>query len=374
MTQYENLSDISTFYHLRHGKKKVYALKTKAKEKLLGARVVALTSATLMVLASALLPISAVRAESTATPKPPLKVVVFDGPSVDHDGVWMAIKEGFYKKAGLEVQTRIFPSGTVAFQSFAAGAGDIMMGGELDALNHWHHNAPYYRIILPMDRDSGSYIAYVRNDIKTAADLKGKTIGVLENSTGQWFLSEYLTKNGISKSDVTVRNLSNSVLPVALCKGDIQAFFSWQPRGARTEEICGKDVHLLSDAKGYINGYNLAGARITWLNTPKGHDIAMRFVRATAEGSKFAASHLSDVAAYAKRVFGMTKADVESQYKFLNRKLAFDKVFFSDFCELSTWAQGQGMFEDKTNLSNFIWTDGIKAVDPALVTAAPPPC
>jgi ABC-type nitrate/sulfonate/bicarbonate transport system substrate-binding protein len=306
--------------------------------------------------------------------KPPLKIVVFDGPSVDHDAVWMAIAKGFYKEEGLDVTTRVFPSGTVAFQSFHAGEGDIIMGGELSALSHWRNSDPEYRVIMDLERDSQSYIAVVRNEIKTAADLKGKAIGVLRGASGQWFLSEYLAKNHIPESDVTVKNLGNPVLPVALCQGDIQGLFSWQPRGTRTMAICGKDVHYLSNAEGYMRGYNLAGARASWLATPEGHEAAMRFVKATAKGSKVAASDFASVYAYAKEKFGMSEEDVKEGYKYLVRPLAFDTGFFSDFCSLSQWAQSAAIIKGKSDLSGFVWTDGIKAVDPKLVAVTPPPC
>lgn len=304
----------------------------------------------------------------------PLKLVIFDGPSVDHDAVWMAIAKGFYKQEGLDVTTRIFPSGVTAFQAFHAGQGDIIMGGELSALQHWRNTDPDYRVILDMERDSKAYIAVVENDIKTAADLKGKTIGVLKEASGQWFLSEYLSKNDVPESDVTIKNLDNPVLPVALCRGDIQGLFSWQPRGTRTMEICGPKVHYLATATGYMQGYNLAGARASWLKTPEGREAAMRFVRATAKGSKVAASDFPSVYAYAKQKFGMSEADVKDQYSYLVRPLAFDKVFFSDFCSLSQWIQNSGISKGKSDLSGFIWTDGIKAVDSSLVIPAPPPC
>jgi ABC-type nitrate/sulfonate/bicarbonate transport system substrate-binding protein len=305
---------------------------------------------------------------------PPLKLVIFDGPSVDHDAVWMAIAKGYYKDEGLDVSTRIFPSGTAAFQSFKAGEGDIMMGGELAALSHWRNSVPDYRVIMDLERDSEAYIAVVRNEIKNPEDLKGKTIGVLKGASGQWFLSEYLAKHNIPESAVTIKNLTNPVLPVALCQGDIQALFSWQPRGTRAMAICGKDIHYLSTAKGYMRGYNLAGARASWLKTPEGREAAMRFVRATAKGSKVAASDFEAVYQYAKQKFGMSEEDVKEQYKYLVRPLAFDDGFFSDFCSLSKWAQDAGIFKGKSDLSGFVWTDGIKAVDPKLVVPTPPPC
>jgi ABC-type nitrate/sulfonate/bicarbonate transport system substrate-binding protein len=225
-----------------------------------------------------------------------------------------------------------------------------------------------------MERDSKGYVGVVSNSIKSPQDLKGKTVATRIGSTGSWFVSEYLAKNGVPESEVTIKNLDNQILPAALCRGDIDGFFIWQPSGARAMEICRDKIRYLTTAEGYIQGYNLAGARLKWLETPEGRDKAMRFVRATMKGAKVAESDFAAVAAYTKENFGMSEQATHEQYDYLIRPLAFDKVFFNDFCSLSAWMQKANISKEKADLSKFIWTDGVKAVNPSLVIAAPPPC
>ena len=67
---------------------------------------------------------------------------------------------------------------------------------------------------------------------------------------------------------MTIKNLDTQVLPTALCKGEIDAFFIWQPFGSRTLEICPETAHLLTTAEGYVHGYNLAAARPGWTSAP----------------------------------------------------------------------------------------------------------
>ena len=43
---------------------------------------------------------------------------LFGQPSVNNDAIWMALENGFYKEQGLDVDYRVFPSGTTAFQTF----------------------------------------------------------------------------------------------------------------------------------------------------------------------------------------------------------------------------------------------------------------
>jgi len=56
------------------------------------------------------------------------------------------------------------------------------------------------------------------------------------------------------------------------------------------------------------------------------------------------------------------------------RPMAIDKVYYDDFCSLSRWAQSVKATDGKIDFK--ILTDGapLKAINPKLVDAPPPPC
>ncbi len=162
------------------------------------------------------------------------KVVLFGQPSVNNDAIWMALEHGYFKEQGLDVEYRVFPSGTTAFQTFRTGQGDIVMTGDLPSVQYFFNNPGQYQTFAALERDSKSYVVIARKDIKKPQDLAGKTVATRVGSTGSWFVSEYLTKNKVDPKSVSVKNLDTQLLPAALCKGDISAFFIWQPIGSRT--------------------------------------------------------------------------------------------------------------------------------------------
>jgi NitT/TauT family transport system substrate-binding protein len=304
----------------------------------------------------------------------PLRMTLFGQPSVNNDSIWMALEKGFYKDEGLDVTYRLYPSGTTAFQAFQSGQGDIVMTGDLPSVQYFFRVKGDYRTIAAIERDSKGYVAVAGKDIKTPQDLAGKTIATRVGSTGSWFISEYLTKNHVDPNTVKVINLDTQVLPAALCGGQIAAFFIWQPVGSRTLEICPDKAHYLSDATGYIQGYLVAGARPAWLASPQGKDIATRWLRATIKGRDVAAKDFKDVAAYAAAKFGLSEKATRDQWDTNIRPIALDKIYYSDFCSESRWAQGEKQTEGKIDYTKFTWPDGLKAIDPKLVDPPPPPC
>ncbi|MFN2643886.1 MAG: ABC transporter substrate-binding protein [Burkholderiales bacterium] len=302
------------------------------------------------------------------------KLTLFGQPSVNNDSIWMALQHGYFKEQGLEVDYRVFPSGTTAFQTFRTGQGDIVMTGDLPSVQYFFNNPGQYQTFAAIERDAKGYVVIARKDVKKAQDLAGKTVATRVGSTGSWFISEYLTKNGVDPKAVPVKNLDTQLLPAALCKGDIAAFFIWQPIGSRTLEICPNDAHQLSTAEGYIQGYLVAGARPEFLNSADGADKVARFLRAVLKGKAKAESDFSAVAAFAAKTYSLSEKATRDQWDTNLRPVALDKVYYDDFCSLSKWAQGAGLTNQPIDFAKLTWPNALRAIDPKLATPPPPPC
>lgn len=294
------------------------------------------------------------------------KVTVFIGPLAGLDSIWMADAQGYFRAEGLDVDLKQFPSGTTALQTFKTGAGDLVHTGELPAVNYWLSSNKEYRVVAVEERNSLSYSVTALNEVKSAADLKGKTVATRVGSTGSWFISEYLAKNGVSPADVTIKDLETSVQPTALCRGDIAAMFMWHPFGLRAREICPTKVHELSNAEGYIHGYSILGARPTWLQDATNQDTLKRFVRAMAKGRTYALAHPDDVVAYMKSKFGADEASTRFMIKIVERSLGFDKVFYDDFCHLTAWMKQGGLIKEEFDFAKFVDAKAVAALDPKL--------
>ncbi len=95
------------------------------------------------------------------------KVVLFGQPSVNNDAIWMALEYGYFKEQGLEVDYRVFPSGTTAFQTFRTGQGDIVMTGDLPSVQYFFNNPGQYQTFVAIERDAKGYVVIARKDIKS---------------------------------------------------------------------------------------------------------------------------------------------------------------------------------------------------------------
>jgi NitT/TauT family transport system substrate-binding protein len=302
------------------------------------------------------------------------KLTVFVGPVVYNDALWMADAKGFYKEAGLDVELKPFASGSTALQSFGAGQGDIVVSGELPSVSYWASHPGEYKTVFAISRESKGEVAMASTEIKSAQDLVGKVVGTRVGSTGSWFIAEYLAAAGVDTSKVEVKNLETQILPTALCGGDIDAFFIWEPFGTRAKEICGDKIHKLTDATGYMNAYLVAGVRPTWLLDKANSEALSKFIAATLKGKAVAEKDFPSVAAYVEEKFGMSEAAAKPTWEVLERPIGFDQTFYDDFCKLANWMKSSGSLEKEFSFADYLDTNALKAADGDHFVAPPAGC
>lgn len=84
-------------------------------------------------------------------------------------------------------------------------------------------------------------------DVKTVADLKGKTVAIPHRMSGHnILLSKALTDAGLKYSDVTVREMAPPDMPAALATGEVAAYIVAEPFG--TQSILNGKARVLKTA------------------------------------------------------------------------------------------------------------------------------
>lgn len=173
---------------------------------------------------------------------------IYIGTTPHFGNIIVGAEKGFYQKEGLTAKITNFASGSVAADAFRTGKGSIIVAGDQPSIRLWTQG---FVGISPQAHYNTLSIIVARNNIKGAADMKGKKVGVLLGSTSEFFTKLYLSKAGMSTNDVDMVNLRPAEMVTGLARGDIDAFVIWQPFGWRALAAV-KDAHILTTAKGYF--------------------------------------------------------------------------------------------------------------------------
>jgi len=162
--------------------------------------------------------------------------------SATSGSIWVAEEKGLFKKHGLDAEVIIIGGGASrVVSSLVAGEIQFSVGGGDAVIRAALRGADGVLVASPMK--TGLQRMMVRPEIKTPADLKGKTIAVTRfGSASHWVLQLFLRKWGMRTDDIKMLQLGSSpAMFASLEKGavdgavfTIPTFFLAEERGYRT--------------------------------------------------------------------------------------------------------------------------------------------
>jgi NitT/TauT family transport system substrate-binding protein len=141
----------------------------------------------------------------------------------------------FAKKYGFRVQMDLMDDPVAARDAFAAGKVHTLWGTAdmivlmAPELSKDSRTAP--RVVQQIDWSNGGDGIVVRSNIKSVADLRGKTIVLAQNSPSQYYLTSLLLSAGISVKDVKMRYTDTAFGAATAIVSDrkVDACVSWAP-------------------------------------------------------------------------------------------------------------------------------------------------
>lgn len=136
----------------------------------------------------------------------------------DHAPLFVAQEQGFFKQQGLSVAL-IGPANPADPPKLvAAGKADIAITYQPDFLLQINQGLPLVRIATLIDSPLNCLVVNGDSDIKTIADLKGKTIGYSNTGFDTAILSVMLKNAGLSLNDVNLINVNFDLTQGLLAK------------------------------------------------------------------------------------------------------------------------------------------------------------
>ena len=167
---------------------------------------------------------------------------------------------------------------------FSAGTAVLATNAETQALRNSVDN-PDLRIILTVSEGLYRLVAKRSSGISQVADLRGKKIGTILNTSSNYFVQAMLRSGGLSIDDVEI----SSVFPLtnyatALTTGGLDAVSVWEPGAEYAAEAIGEDAIEFHDPAVYREIFNL-NTRAMHLEDPVMRARIVDFVRALIEAS-----------------------------------------------------------------------------------------
>jgi NitT/TauT family transport system substrate-binding protein len=245
--------------------------------------------------------------------------------STVHWPTYIATEKGFYAQRGLELDVIVVPSNTAMQQQIAVNALDIgVSAGSPDPIRAVDKGAP--AVILRVDSIASPYAIVSKPDIKTPADLKGRTIS-LDGPKGitRAYFDRVMAPTGLKEGDFDlVFQGATPARLAALQSGAADAAMLTSPFDSYAEAKGFRQLVLVNDIVKDIP-FGVSVGNRPWVLSHQ--DVVARFFAAYREGVTwfYDPKNRAEAIQIALRHTKQTESDLNKTYDFFHRIEFFNR-------------------------------------------------
>jgi NitT/TauT family transport system substrate-binding protein len=207
---------------------------------------------------------------------------------------WIAEEKGFYEKHGIKADITQFSGGPALADATMAGETDIGSSGTATWMPRIVRGSMV--VLGTMATSPDAFKMAALTSIKTLNDLKGKKVGSVAGSSTDYLWVLVGKKLNVPESAIEVIGMPPPELVPSLDRGDIQAYFVWEPWASRAVQVSGKDkVHILANSGdiGYFLNFIVVGNKKFVEAKP---DLTVRVLAALRDAIEFQNSNPEEAA------------------------------------------------------------------------------
>jgi putative hydroxymethylpyrimidine transport system substrate-binding protein len=207
----------------------------------------------------------------------------------DHGPLYVALEKGFFSERGLKVEFHA-PSNPNDPPKFAAAKkADIAVSYQPQHHLHCDQGLPIVRIATLVATPLNTLVVLANSDIKSPADLKGKTVGYSIGGFETVLLKVMLERQGLSLNDIKLVNVNFSLSP-SLISGTTDAVIG----AYRNFELNQMDIEKQPGRAFYVEEHGIPSYDELVLVTHKDYvrvPKLRKFVDALEAGVQFLVNH-----------------------------------------------------------------------------------
>lgn len=205
-------------------------------------------------------------------------------PNADHVGIYQALAEGDFAKAGLDVHVQVPSNPAAPLQLLAAGKIDAAISYEPELLLARNQNLPLVSVAAIVQQPLTSIVSLGSKHIKTAAQLRGKRVGDAGIPYQHAYLRTILAHAGVPAASVKEINVGSNLLP-AILSGRVDATLGayWNYEAIQLTQL-GKHPSVIRMNQVGVPTYDELVLVVRQSTLTSHPDQMRRFVQALARG------------------------------------------------------------------------------------------
>lgn len=283
---------------------------------------------------------------------------------------YVASEKGWWAEVGLKPEFSIFPAGVPQMAASASKSWDVGATGSVPAVLGFVRFG-VKTIGLSNDESQANLLLVSQSKFDQVkanpASLKGQTIVLTSNSTGDYAVQACLKKFGLSKADVTLKNMGQAEIISAVSSNNADYAGVWAPNSYTLEEKANAKVLCTGKDGGAV----VPGALIARGDYAKDNpENVAKFLAVYLRTQNWLKSNPTEAVALMKKFYqqgGVTISEAAMQKEFSTRPVfdlqqqltAMDRAKGASqmdgwFTQIATFMQGSGALAKVPAAKDFI--------------------
>ena len=252
----------------------------------------------------------------------------------------LAEAEGYYAAEGLDLKIVPCVNGRRCLKHLTDGEAQVATVADTPIVMASHAGARFDIVATFVSAYENRLIARADRGIRAAADLKGKRIGFVRGTTGQYYTDSFLIFNDIDPADVTLVPLEATDAVERLARGDVDAAGLYQPHGHLASQRLGRNAVVLPGARLTTVTINLvsqpadAGVR---------DDDLVKILRALKRACAFMAAEPARARALLATRLKLDPAVLDAIWSDYDYRVALEQSLIANLEAESRWALREGL-------------------------------
>jgi putative hydroxymethylpyrimidine transport system substrate-binding protein len=221
---------------------------------------------------------------AAGAPRQSLTLMLDWYPNADHVGLYKALADGDFSKAGLDVHVQVPTDPATPLQLLAAGKVDLAISYEPELLLARDKGQPLVAIAALVQRPLTSIVSLGSKHITRPSQLRGKTVGDAGIPYQHAYLQTILQQAGVPRNSVKEVNVGSNLVP-AMVSGRVDATLGayWNYEAIQLQQM-GKHPNVIHVESAGVPAYDELVLVARENEVANRTNILRRFVQALGRG------------------------------------------------------------------------------------------
>ena len=205
--------------------------------------------------------------------------------------------------------------------------------------------------------------------ISKPSDLKGKKVATAFGTSAEYFMDAFLSYHGIGRGEVTALSMSPAEMVNTLVRGDISAFFIWEPYPLQAGQILKEKTGIFLGTNIYTETFQLVTRQDYARANP---EACKRLLRALLAAEQHALTNEVAAAAEVATFTGLEPSEVSAIWKNFRFRVELNGDFAALLEKEAAWARAKDpTISTNVNFRMLLWPEPLLQVEPTRVSMKP---